>query len=241
MNANLEKAHLTAATGLRRKLSDIAGEFDLPFYTALAEFCDHLGNPQITQASIIEAYQQIVGEARRLRGLTDTFTRLDEIVALIAGCGAPQWADRARNDLTDDDDRWTPPDWRAAWEWTRAEGYLRSLGDREGLHSLSNARVSAEAEQQRLFAEVVRVRTLREMKMALTPRVLSALAKFTTAIARLGLGTGRSAGRYRRLIRDAAFEAAQAVPCALDRSGDGQKPPGVAVGLTGAGRHRCRL
>jgi len=241
LNANLEKAHLTAATGLRRKLSDIAGEFDLPFYTALAEFCDHLGNPEITQASIIEAYQQIVGEARRLRGLTDTFTRLDEIVALIAGCGAPQWADRARNDLTDDDDRWTPPDWRAAWEWARAEGYLQSLGDREGLHALSNARVSAEAEQQRLFAEVVRVRTLREMKMALTPRVLSALAKFTTAIARLGLGTGRSAGRYRRLIRDAAFEAAQAVPCALDRSGDGPKPPGVAVGLTGAGRHRCRL
>jgi hypothetical protein len=213
LNANLEKADLTAAAELRQKLCDIAGRFDFPFYTALAEFSGNLGNPEISQVSIVEAYQQIVAEARRLHGLTDAFIRLDEIVALVARCGAPLWADRLRNDLNDDSERWTPPDWCAAWEWAQGEGCLRSLGDREGLRALSNARVAAEAEQQRLFAEVVRLRTSLGMKSTLTQRVQAALARFTTAIARLGRGTGKTAGRYRRIIRDAAFDAAQAMPC----------------------------
>ena len=212
LNANLERADLTAATELRQKLYDIAGQFDLAFYTALTEFSDNLGKPEISQGSIVEPYQQIVAEARRLHGLTDAFIRLDEIVALIARCGAPQWADRLRNDLSDDG-RWTPPDWRAAWEWAQGEGYLRSLGDREGLLALSNDRVAAVTEQQQLFAEVVRLRTFLGMKGTLTQRVQAALARFTSAIARLGKGTGKTAGRYRRIIRDAAFDAAQAVPC----------------------------
>jgi hypothetical protein len=169
LNANLEKADLTAATELRQKLYDIAGQFDLAFYTALTEFSDNLGKPEISQGSIVEPYQQIVAEARRLHGLTDAFIRLDEIVALITRCGAPQWADRLRNDLIDDG-RWTPPDWRAAWEWAQGEGYLRSLGDREGLLALSNDRVAAVTEQQRLFAEVVRLRTFLGMKGTLTQR-----------------------------------------------------------------------
>jgi very-short-patch-repair endonuclease len=51
------------------------------------------------------------------------------------------------------------------------------------------------------------------MKSTLTQRVQAALARFTSAIARFGKGTGKTAGRYRRIIRDAAFDAAQAVPC----------------------------
>jgi AAA domain len=213
LNANLEKADLTAAVDLRQNLCGKAGQFDLPFYTALSEFCGNLGNPEISQASILEAYQQIVAEARRLHGLSDAFIRLDEIVALIARCGASKWADHLRNDLNINDERWTPLDWRAAWEWARGEGYLRSLGDREGFRALSIDRNAAEAEQQRLFAEVVRLRTFLGMKSTLTQRVQAALARFSSAIARLGRGTGKTAGRYRRIIQEAAFDAAQAVPC----------------------------
>jgi AAA domain len=81
------------------------------------------------------------------------------------------------------------------------------------LRALSDARVAAEAEQQQLFTEVVRLRTFLGMKSTLTQKVQAALARFTAAIARLGRGTGKTAGRFRRIIRDAAFEAAQAVPC----------------------------
>jgi very-short-patch-repair endonuclease len=213
LNANLEKADLTVATGLRQRLLEIANRADLPFCSALADFCENLGEPEVSQGSIVEAYQEIVVEAQRLHGLKGDFARLDEIIALVSRSGAPQWADLLRNDVSADDDRWTPLTWRAAWEWARGDGYLRSLGDREGLRALSEARAEAESEQRRLFAEVVRLRTFLGMKSTLTQRVQAALARFTAAIARLGRGTGRTAGRYRRIIRDAAFEAAQAVPC----------------------------
>jgi very-short-patch-repair endonuclease/transcription elongation GreA/GreB family factor len=213
LNTNLEKADLTVATELRQRLLEIAERADLPFHTALADFCQKLGNPEVSQGSIVEGYQEIVAEAQRLDDLRDAFSRLDEITTLIARCGAPHWADRLRNDLGVGNDRWTPSTWRSAWEWSRADGYLRSLVDREGLRTLSDARVVAETEQQRLFAEVVRLRTFLGMKSSLTQRVQAALASFTAAIARLGRGTGKTAGRFRRIIREAAFEAAQAVPC----------------------------
>jgi very-short-patch-repair endonuclease len=213
LNANLEKADLTAATGLRQLLLELANRADLPFFSGLADFCENLGDPKVSQSSIAEAYQEIVAEAQRLHGLKDAFARLDEISALVSRSGAPQWADRLRNDVGGDGDPWTPSTWRTTWEWARGDGYLRSLGDREGLRALSEARVEAESEQRRLFAEVVRLRTFLGMKSTLTQRVQAALARFTAAIARLGRGTGRTAGRYRRIIRDAAFEAAQAVPC----------------------------
>jgi hypothetical protein len=213
LNANLEKADLTATTELRQGLLEIADRSDLPFHRALADFCENLGTLEVSQGAIVEAYQEIVAEAQRLNELRDAFSRLDEITTLIARCGAPHWADRLRNDLGVDNDRWTPSTWRSAWEWSRADGYLRSLVDREGLRTLSDARVVAETEQRRLFAEVVRLRTFFGMKSTLTQRVQAALASFSTAIARLGRGTGRTAGRFRRIIRDAALEAAQAVPC----------------------------
>jgi hypothetical protein len=146
LNANLEKADLTAATELRQNLLGIADRSDLPFYTALAHFCENLGSPEVSQGSIVEAYQEIVAEAQRLDDMRDAFGRLDEIAALVARSGAPEWADRLRNDCSIDNDHWTPLTWRSAWGWSRGDGYLRSLGDREGLRSLSDARVAAETE-----------------------------------------------------------------------------------------------
>lgn len=213
LNGNLEKVDLTAAIEVRRDLRGIADRADFPFYTSLAEFCENLGNLEVSQGSIAEAYQEIIAEAERLSGIREALGRIDEITALIAHCGAPQWAERLRGDVCADGDRWTPPAWRSAWEWARGDGHLRSLETRDAVRTLSDARVAAEAEQRRIFAEVVRLRTFLGMKSTLTPRVQSALAKFTTAVARLGRGTGRSAGRFRRIIREAAFESAPAVPC----------------------------
>jgi len=116
LNANLEKADLRVATELHQRLLEIAERADLPVYTALADFCENLGNPEVSQGSIVEAYQEIVAEAQRLDDRKEALGRLDEITALIASCGAPQWADHLRNDLNVDDHRWTPSTWRSAWE-----------------------------------------------------------------------------------------------------------------------------
>ena len=78
--------------------------------------------------------------------------------------GAPQWADRLRNDTGGDGDQWTPSTWRTAWEWAGGEvTCVRSAI--ETLRALSGARVEAETEQRRLFAEVVRLRTFLGMKI----------------------------------------------------------------------------
>lgn len=213
LNAHLEKADLTEAIDLRSKLGDISGEKCLPFHAALSDFRENLGSADLPQHAIAESWQQIVAEAQRLDSLRANFARLNEITAVIATSGAPNWAHKLRQDAVVGDDPWTPTTWVAAWEWARADGYLKSLGDRETIRSLSDARVAAEAEQRKLFAEVVRLRTFLGMKSSLSQRVEAALAKFTTAIARLGKGTGKSAGRFRRIIREASLDAARAVPC----------------------------
>lgn len=213
LNENLEKADSTAAMEIRSELLGTANQADLPYHRKLADFCGNLGNVGVSQGSIAEAYQEIIAEAERLNGIRDALARLDELTALIARSEAPRWAERLRRDVSADEDRWTPPTWRRAWEWARADGLLRSLGNRDQVRALSDARVAAEAEQRRIFAEVVRLRTFLGMKRSLTPRVQSALARFTTAVARLGRGTGKTAGRFRRLIREAAFESTPAIPC----------------------------
>jgi hypothetical protein len=213
LNAHLEKADLTEAMDLRSKLGDISGERHLPFHAALSDFCENLGNVDVSQHSIVEAWQQIVAEAQRLDKLRTNFARLDETTAVITASGAPNWAETLRNDAVVGDDPWTPATWRAAWEWARADGHLKSLADRETTQKLPDARAHAVAEQRKLFADVVRLRTFLGMKGSLSQRVEAALAKFTAAIARLGKGTGKTAGRYRRIIREAAFDAARAVPC----------------------------
>jgi very-short-patch-repair endonuclease len=212
LNAHLEKADLTEAIDLRSRLTEISGEKRLPFHTALREFCENLGS-SVSQHAIAESWQQILAEAQRLDSFRAKFIRLNGITAVIAASGAPKWADKLRLDPVIGDDPWTPATWRAAWEWAQADGYLKSLGDRDAIRTLSDARASAEAEQRKLFADVVRLRTFLGMKSSLSQRVEAALAKFTAAIARLGKGTGKTAGRYRRIIREAALDAARAVPC----------------------------
>ena len=213
LNAHLEKAGLTEAIDLRSKLGAISGKKRLPFHTALCAFCRNLGSAEVAQREIAEAWQQIVVEAQRLDSLRASFARLNDITAIIATSGAPNWAKNLRDGVVVNDDPWTPATWQAAWEWARADGYLKSLGDQELIRSLSDARTSAEAEQRKLFADIVRLRTFLGMKNSLSQRVEAALAKFTVAIARLGKGTGKSAGRFRRMIQEAALDAARAVPC----------------------------
>jgi very-short-patch-repair endonuclease len=214
LTANLEKVELAGAIKLRSDIESLLGESALPFYSAVREFSTQLGNSEVPQGAVVEAWQGIVCEARRLAGLKEAFCRLNEISAKVAASGAVNWARELRNSAPrHGEDLWTPTNWRSTWERARADGYLRSLGDRQIVTSLSEARAAAEAEQQRLFADVVRLRTFLGLKRSLTQKIVASLAKFTSAIAKLGKGTGKAAGRYRRIMRDAAMEAAQAVPC----------------------------
>lgn len=211
---NLEKAELTDAHAVKSEALAIAGEYLLPFHAALREICSNLGISGVPQTAMAEAWQKIIAEASRLSDIADDLKRLDVLVGRVAASGAPKWAERLRtSNPIGETDPWTPATWRKSWDWARANGYLRSLGDRETVCRLTEDRARAEAEQKKLFSEVVRLRTFLGLKLSLTEKVEAAMAKFAAAVARLGAGTGKSAGRHRRIIREAAMDTAQAVPC----------------------------
>ncbi|ABC23321.1 DNA helicase [Rhodospirillum rubrum F11] len=211
---NLEKADLADAETVKAEGLAIAQDLPLPFHAALRAICHSLGLTDIPQTAIAEAWRSILSEAVRLEAIADDIARLDALVGKVSASGAPLWAAKLRTEPPrGGDDPWTPDDWRKSWDWARAKGHLRSLGDRETVRALSEDRARAEAEQRKLFAELVRLRTFLGLKLGMSNKVEAALAKFGAAIARLGKGTGKSAGRQRRIIREAAMETAQAVPC----------------------------
>lgn len=213
IEANLEKADMVAARRLKEQLDALPASGDLPFQASLRLFRENLGNANITREEITEAWSSILGEAQRLASLVSDIEALDAIVAKVAASGAANWAQELRYTPPEGEDKWTPANWRAAWEWARVDGFLSTLGDRRAMTMLSEERAEAEASQRRIFAELIRLRTLLGLKKSLSDRILAALQKFTAAIARLGKGTGKAAGRHRRIIRESAIEAADAVPC----------------------------
>ena len=214
LTANLEKAELVNAHAVKSQALSVAGEWLLPFHVALRDVCSNLGQHGVAQTAIAEAWRGVLSEAARLKDIADDLAQLDTLVSKVANSGAPNWAQRLRNDVPiGDGDAWTPDSWRKSWEWARADGYLSSLGNRKFVRELSDARAQSDAEQKSLFVEVVRLRTFLGLKINLTNKVEAALAKFAAAIARLGKGTGKTAVRQRRIIREAAMDTAQAVPC----------------------------
>lgn len=212
--ANLEKVELAAAHAVRGELESLVGGRALPFHAALADFCGALGDRAVPASDIADAWRQIHAEASRLAALCPARVRLDEIGAKIRASGGPAWADKLSTDpALATPDPWTPSDWRESWEWSRADGFIKKLADRGTIARLSAERTDLEAKQRSLLGEVVRLRTFLGLKRRMTNRIQAALAKFASAVARLGAGTGKSAGRHRRVIRDATMDAAAAVPC----------------------------
>ncbi|HZH27413.1 MAG TPA: AAA domain-containing protein [Azospirillaceae bacterium] len=212
--ANLEKADLAAAAEVKRQIEALAGKIDLVFNAGLREFAAALGDPTVAQSDLAEGWRHVREEAERLAALRPARVRLDEIAGKVRVSGAPLWAEKLAVDpVLDGEDPWTPADWRVSWEWARADGFLKAIGDRSAAARLSDERVALEARHRTLLAEVVRLRTFLGLKRSLTARIAAALAKFAAAIGKLGAGTGKSSMRHRRVIRDAALDAAAAVPC----------------------------
>jgi hypothetical protein len=137
---------------------------------------------------------------------------LDGIAKKIARSGAPEWARMVRS-VPSCDVEMLPISWRRAWEWAFADGFVRSICDRERLKTLRNEQSSLDREEKQLFEEIIRLRTFCGLKIKITDAVDAALARFAAAISRLGAGTGKAAPRYRRIIRDATADAAAAIPC----------------------------
>lgn len=212
---SVERAELASARSLHDYLKQLAKQASTPFHGAVREIASNLGNREVTGKEIGEGWKSVVAEAVRLHGLKESFGRLEALTAKIAGSGAPDWAQRLRTEepTGGESDPLTPETWKTTWEWARGAAHVRALADRKASQTLSDYRKALEDERRRLFLEVVRLRTFLGLKRRIRPHIEAALAKFVSAINRLGKGTGVTATKFRRLIRESAAEASDAVPC----------------------------
>ena len=136
----------------------------------------------------IEAVKARAGDYAAITRLTD----------LIARAGAPTWAKRAQTESVTENDGVVVNDWRDAWDHAAADAKLASIDARDRLAVLARERDDSDKRCRKLFAELVRERTFYELDRRLSPSVKSALVEFVRALARIGKGTGKTAGQHRR-------------------------------------------
>jgi len=140
---------------------------------------------------------------------------LNALAARIAQAGAPQWAERLRQESAEraGEDPLVPADWREAWNWARLAAHLDSVDAHTELRALAQRRRLLEQTLAKRYEEVVAQSAWLATRLGATPKVLSALAQYQTAVRLIGKGTGVNAARYRRDAQQAMQEAQAAVPC----------------------------
>ena len=213
LSATVYQAQHTEVHALKRQVDSILCDGTLPFGAALEEARSAIGDPDVLPRDLVDSWRQILDEARRLAGLRPARERLEAIASAVRASRAPAWATKLVTEVIDGEDRWTPRPWSLAWEWARAAGHVRNITDRRHTVALSSRRTALEDEQRRLLGEIIRLRTFMGLRRGITTTIATALTKFAMTVRKLGAGTGKAAERHRRAIREAAMDAAGAVPC----------------------------
>ena len=148
-----------------------------------------------------------------IRSRASAYATIVTATDLIAKAGAPAWADRARTVPSLDTDPVLRNDWRDAWDHAAANMKLASIDAREKLATLGRERDEADARCRKLFTDLVRERIFFELDRRLSPAVKSALVEFVRALAKIGKGTGKTAGMHRSVAREALARCYGAIPC----------------------------
>ncbi|RYF53972.1 MAG: DUF559 domain-containing protein, partial [Comamonadaceae bacterium] len=141
------------------------------------------------------------------------------LVNAVADCmekaGASKLAVRVRGQVADasGEDGVLPVDWRDAWNWSRLRAHLDAIESRAELRSLASRRRDLEAGLARLYEDVVSKSAWLSTKLGASPRVLSALESYRSAVRKIGQGTGPAAIYNRRDAQKAMLDAQGAIPC----------------------------
>ena len=93
------------------------------------------------------------------------------------------------------------------------KAHLDAIDAREELRTLAARRRDLERGLAKLYESMVSKAAWLSTKLGASPKVLSALETYRTAVRRIGMGTGPNAIRYRRDAQKAMLDAQGAVPC----------------------------
>jgi very-short-patch-repair endonuclease len=201
------------ATRLQMRLRSLAAACGHDLGESLLQVADALADPSVRQAELGRQWQAVQDEAKRLWAQRASHLALDDISKAVAACGAPNWATAIRQPVAGEAVNPLPATWHDAWEWSRARGFIARVADRAVEAQLAEEQAEIVKRRERRFQEIIELHTYLGLKRALSESVMAELSKFLAAVAKLGKGTGKTANRQRRIMRDSTMKVAQAVPC----------------------------
>jgi very-short-patch-repair endonuclease len=202
----------TVREHIRRMLGAFPGS-DRTSAAAKQFFDRAIGNPDVPAEKIESFWRNALQRIAAVKARAGDYATILEVTDSMGEAGAPIWATRARSEPDIDTALVVPITWRDAWDHAAADTALASIDARERLAALAQERDDSDRRCRQLFAELVRERTFYELDRRLSPSVKSALVEFVRALAKIGKGTGITAGQHRRTAREAMARCYDAVPC----------------------------
>jgi very-short-patch-repair endonuclease len=216
LRSHLTRAELAqAATQLATMQEKLAGTSG-PISATLRTFVEkELGSAPTPVERIVARYSELVGEVRRIEALAHDIGIVNELARRIEKAGAPKLGAQVRTQPLgpSGEDEVFPVSWRDAWNWARVKAHLDTIDAREELRTLAARRRDLERGLARLYESMVSKAAWLSTKLGASPKVLSALETYRTAVRRIGGGTGPNAIRHRRDAQKAMLDAQGAVPC----------------------------
>lgn len=182
--------------------------------TLIKQFLEQfVGNSEVAGERIESTWRSALQRLTAIKSRANAYATIIAVTDLIAKAGAPAWAKRARTEPCIDADPVLLSDWRDAWDHAAANEKLASIDARERLTALVRERDESDARCRNLFTDLVRERIFFELDRRLSPAVKSALVEFVRALAKIGKGTGKTAGMHRNVAREAMARCYGAIPC----------------------------
>jgi len=216
LRSHLTRAELAqAATQLATLQEKLAGTSG-PISMQLRKFVENeLGSSTVQVERVVARYAELVSEVRRAEGLAHDIGIVNELAARLERAGGAKLATRVRSAAvgSSGEDAAFPVSWRDAWNWARVKAHVDAIEAREELRTLAARRRDLEAGLARLYEDLVSKAAWLSTKLGASPKVLSALETYRTAVRRIGQGTGPNATRHRRDAQKAMNDAQGAVPC----------------------------
>jgi hypothetical protein len=188
---------------IRRNIGQFQRGSDRTSVVVWQFFEQAIGNAEVPGEKVESIWRSALQRIAAVKARAGNFATIIGVTELIAQAGAPGWAKRARTEPALDNDPVLRSDWRDAWDHAAADAKLASIDARDRLAALAREREDSDKRCRKLFAELVRERTFYELDRRLSPSVKAALVEFVRALARIGKGTGITAGRHRRAAREA--------------------------------------
>lgn len=209
------KYRLEGAEAVRAKLIAYLSSTDGEVARELQGFIVRaLGDPDVAAEAFQAEWQTLTGQLAHIASLFEAFQTIDTICTAISGSGAPLWANALRSQPIDGtEDSLTPGDWSKRWQLRQLATWLSRIDRHTRLRELGADRIEKELLLKDAYERSIELRTWIELSRKATDGVKAALAAYADAVRRIGKGTGKRAGRYRREARAASDRAKGALPC----------------------------